>query len=311
MIAKLLGLAASAMVSACVSTPEGYASVYGTEGHGQPLAESEVVALYLSTSLVPVGSKQETGSAWLDGAGSIHPVRNKDAEYKALADGFLHVRPDVQVVIVEEPLRQACFDKGDKLVMSDGAILVRPDVSSPRCRALIGERRIRYFVSFAGWSETASTTVTEAVGVGVAVSSERGHQFKFVARAFDAMHGAQVCEERAMASARSRQGGGFTVLPAPPMVLPLPLIWVTTIDEPAFFAHTAWLAGAKAGMCFVEAAKTTASPSSVLGDVLAVPTNQRWCLFDSDAKSVTCEIGTYEECLLRKPDGRHRCVLSD
>jgi len=308
---KLLGVAVSAIVTACVSTPEGAPSIYKTEGHGQPLAGSEIVALYLSTSLMPSDSKQVAGSTPTRDSSSIRPLQDKGAAYKALTEGFLSVRSDAHVAVVDEALRQACFDAGERLVMDDGAILVRPEVDRPDCRAMIDERRIRYFVSFAGWSATASTTAAEAIGVGVGVSTERVHWFKFVAHAFDAVNAALVCEERAVETARSRQGGGITVLPAPPVVLPLPLIWVTTVDEPAFFARAAWLAGARAGMCFVEAAQAKSKTSSAVGDAGAEPTHQHWCLIDPAANSLTCEIDTYEECQLRKPDGRHRCVLSD
>jgi hypothetical protein len=308
---KLLGVAVGAIVTACVSTPEGVPSIYKTEGHGQPLAGSEIVALYLSTSLASSDSKQVTGSTMARDGDSVRPVQDKGAAYKALTEGFLSVRPDVQVVVQDESLHQACFDTGERLVMDDEAILVRLEVNRTSCREMIDERRIRYFVSFAGWSATASTTAAEAFGVGVGVSTERVHWFKFVAHAFDAVSGAAVCEERAVETARSRQGGGITLLPAPPVVLPLPLIWVTTVDEPAFFARAAWLAGARAGMCFVESAKTESNPSSaIVSDGGAEPTHRRWCLIAQAANSVTCEIDAYEDCQQGKFQGRGRALVA-
>jgi hypothetical protein len=92
---KLLGVAVGAIVTACVSTPEGVPSIYKTEGHGQPLAGSEIVALYLSTSLASSDSKHVTGSTMARDGDSVRPVQDKGAAYKALTEGFLSVRPDV------------------------------------------------------------------------------------------------------------------------------------------------------------------------------------------------------------------------
>lgn len=294
------------MVAACVSAPQGVPSVDGAEGRGQPLAASESVVLYLSASLLPPESRQDARSPSFRPPPEVHPLQDTNAAYRALAQGFGSVRSDVRVVVADDALRQACFDGGDRLAMGDAALLVRPDVQSPRCRALVDERRVRYFVSVVGWGSTASTNVTENLGTGVRKSARRVHWFEFVAHAYDAGGGPAVCEERALETAHSSQGAGLAIVPAPPVWFPLPLLWRSTVDDSAFFERAAWIAGARAGMCFVEPAKARPPPDGAPG---SSPTHQQWCLVDPASNPVACEIDTYDECLARRPDSQHRCTL--
>lgn len=341
---RLFGFAVSMMLTACVSTPKGAPSVSGSQGGGYPLAASEVVALFLSTSLVPSDSKQVAGSAPMRDTSSIRPVQDKSAAYKALTEGFLAARSDVQVVVADEPLRQACFQSGNKFVTDDRAVFVLPDVDSAPCRTLINERHLRYFVSFAAWCSIATTTTSEAIGIGFGVSSDHVHEFTFVAKAFDAMSGMEFCDDRTVEVARSREGGAITLLPPG---LPFPLFWATTVDEPAYFARAAWLAGAKAGMCFVaptkaqllaeEEAKARAqiapAPHEWCRIEGAGPKNQvwmtaedcarakqtgakgfgteLWCLADPQANQPLCYFTTYEACFAAKITQQYRCILRE
>jgi hypothetical protein len=251
------------------------------------------------------------------------------------------VRPDVQVAIADEPLRQACFQSGDKFVTEEQAVLVRPDVASEPCRTLITERHLRYFVSFATWCSIATTTTSEAIGIGFGVASDHVHEFTFVAKAFDAISGRELCDDRSVQVANSREAGAITLLPPG---VPVPFFWATTVDEPAYFARTAWLAGAKAGMCFVapseaqllaeEEAKARAqavpAPHEWCSIEGAGPENrvwmtaedcerakqagakgfgaEPWCLADPQANQPLCFYASYEVCSAAKITRQYRCI---
>jgi hypothetical protein len=256
MNSKLLGIAVSMMLAACVSAPKGAPTTHG-EARGHPLAATDTVAVFLSTEVLADRKASEVASAApAESLASIaiRPAGDIDAIRKSFLKGFNSARPDAPVVWVDEPLRLACFESGTKSPESDRAILVKPDLSGVRCRALLEERRIRYLVSMTGWSETTSRTAAVTIWPGGGVSTKRDHLFEFVARVFDTASGLDVCGDRAWEIAQSENKGGLTVPPYVPFPLPVPIVSITTVDEPAYFARAAWVVGARVGACFVAPA---------------------------------------------------------
>jgi hypothetical protein len=194
---RLFALAVSAVLSACVATPQGSPVAGSYERRGLPFDATETVAIFVSTEVSLTDADKAVGL-------QLFPISTADAVSQGLREGFHSMRSDGQLALADEALRKACFDSGTKSIESgdfSGAVLVVPNLSATQCRALVEQRGIRYLVSAAGRRHTSSRTNVEFPGISVTHS----HTFRLLARAFDTTSGSSVREGSGMAQGDSSE----------------------------------------------------------------------------------------------------------
>jgi hypothetical protein len=205
--------------------PEGPSETASYELRGIPLAATETVAVLVSTELAPIEPTK--------GGGILSsPLASPASVANAFMKGFRAARQDAKIELADEPLRNACFDKGTKSVLAPGRpMLVMPALDAPDCRALVETRGIRYLVSLSGNKWTYPSTVEP---VQLSFLGSQTQSFDVISRAIDARSGAVACEESYYVTATWHGGVIWIYIPVP---------YFQFVDDSAHWERAAWHTG--------------------------------------------------------------------
>ena len=232
---RSLALVLSALFAGCVQSPLGPQLPFDYAHMGVPLSPSEIVAIFLSTEVSP-GSPREP-------EGQVSPIASPALVLEGITAGFRALPSDVRISVGDESLRRACFDASTEFAR--GGVVPAPDPGRSECRALVGERGIRYLVSVAGYR-----WIGQGDRTGSGMRWETPQIYALTARAFDATNGVVVCEE----AEQLRTTSSFEVF-----WLYVPIPAPTDVDEPAYWKRAAWNIGNKVRSCFLQPSATSSN----------------------------------------------------
>jgi hypothetical protein len=266
----------------------------------------------------------------------ISPISDKRLVQKAFLEGLRSVRPDAQVAVVDEQLRQVCFGASSLSSVIGRGVLIVPDFNAVSCRALLDQRGIRYLISATGDHLRSTLSYFDATNNSLDFNRSHRDVFQVSARTFDAKSGSVVCEDSAFEVAHTTDVAALLVI--------IPFAKTTIVYESAYWEHVAWLAGARTGSCFLEPAKAEPQSSGATKETAPSPSpthewcsiegagrdnrvwltrddclrftqagtrgfgTDPWCLVDPQSRRPLCFYTSYETCSAAKITQQYRCI---
>ena len=228
--AVLLAIALTSCISVVAPPPLNESEPMTTQPSKRvPLEAEGKIAIFLSTEVASEHSSLSARLVLFDPI-YVEPISSADAAVRSFREGFRSVRDGEQLVVADENLRRACFNAATKWIDASGLVVIVPKLETPGCVAAVEQQGISYVIAIGG-SHTRRFS-----------NDYYYHEFRLLARAFDARNAELVCEEVEVRTTKSELG-----------FLPFVLIPVgSVVDEQAFWARVAHDAGAKIGACLMK-----------------------------------------------------------